>query len=72
MMSFFPLVPTNSNEPVCCWTVGHKADGFDPHSIYYDPEVRTGYVGEPAKENKYQPFLNKDVALDMLLRVFEL
>lgn len=31
-----------------------------------------GYVGKPTEQNKYQPFLNKEVALELLFRVFDM
>jgi len=43
---------------------------FEPFSIYYDEEVKDRYSGPPAKEQEYQPYLNEDVALDILYTVF--
>lgn len=48
--------------------------GFDPYSIFYDEDNKDDYPDDtkPSEENKYQPFISKKVALNMLLKLFGL
>jgi hypothetical protein len=43
---------------------------LDPHDIFYDEEKEKEYNGKPNEENKYRPFINEDVARDLLFSVF--
>ena len=46
-------------------------NGFPSHSIFYDEENASAYGDQrPTEENEYQPFLNHDVALDVLTHLF--
>jgi len=44
--------------------------GFDSHDIFYDEERAKDYEGAPKEENKYHVFLNKKVALEVLVHLF--
>jgi len=44
--------------------------GFDSHGIFFDEERLKEYDGAPKEENKYQIYLNRKVALEILIRLF--
>ena len=51
---------------------GDVNNGFNSHSIFYDEDNADAYkdLGKPEEENMYQPFLNRQVALEVLKCLF--
>jgi len=52
---------------------GELSNGFPGHSIFYDedtPEAWDKELGVPKEENKYKPFLNNEVALNLFVHLF--
>lgn len=43
---------------------------FNAHSIYFDESRSREYAGQPEEGNEYQPFLRRDVALQILAYLF--
>mmetsp|Transcript_51006 Transcript_51006/g.110866 ORF Transcript_51006/g.110866 Transcript_51006/m.110866 type:complete len:173 (-) Transcript_51006:119-637(-) len=50
-------------------THGVKA-GLDPHSIFYDEDLKAEYPSEPPADEEYEPFLRKAVAVNILRAMF--
>lgn len=64
-----------SREDLSKWAGDASANGgFDSWSIFYDEDNADEYPedAKPTDENMYQPFLSKKVALNMLLKLFNL
>jgi len=52
---------------------GDQKYGFEAHSIFYDEDRPLDWpkdLGVPKDKNKYQPFLNNNVTLDILVHLF--
>jgi len=56
------------------WAGDEKQNhGFPGHSIFYDEDSANAWpkdLGIPNEENKYKPFLNSDVVLNLLVHLF--
>jgi len=47
-----------------------RIPGFDSHGIFFDEEKSHEYDGVPKEENKYQIYINRKVALEILIHLF--
>jgi len=53
------------------WAGDEKGEGWNPFFIYFDTDKNPGtYVGEPTRENEFQPFLNPQTTLLLLKQLF--